>query len=395
MAEEEVPAQGRIVVIDDETAARTLYAEVLRAGGYSVIEGGSLMTARRLLAGSDRHPDTQIIGLVLDNRLPDGLGVELVAELRADDRFETLPVLVVTGDEETADEIAALDAGSTDFLLKPVDPDVFLARVNAHLRKRASWLVWHDRARSERDDDDPVVQRLAEIVDAHEFHTVFQPIVELAEGVVRGYEALTRFDDGSSPSQAFDAVASSDVAGTHVEIETLRAALHAADLLPDETYVCLNVSPRLLTDPEGRLGAALRETARPVVLEITERQPIDDYPAVVASIAALDPSIRISVDDAGAGHATLRHVLKLRPDFVKLDRDWVRGIERDLSRQALVAGLVHFSRTTGCGLVAEGVETAAELELLRELGVDLAQGFYLGRPAAAGPPPSRSSQTSC
>ena len=92
------------------------------------------------------------------------------------------------------------------------------------------------------------------------------------------------------------------------------------------------------------------------------------------------PHVRLAVDDAGAGFASLRHILELRPDFVKLDIGLVRGVNADPARAAMVAGVCHFASVTGTRLIAEGVETQAEADSLRVLGVELAQGYLFGRP---------------
>ena len=142
----------------------------------------------------------------------------------------------------------------------------------------------------------------------------------------------------------------------------------------------MNVSPRFLASggPEG----LAQQSGLDLVLELTEHDPVDDYADLSRAVQRL-PSVRLSIDDAGAGYACLTHVLALRPAFVKLDRGWVTGIDRDPARQALVAGLQSFTSRTGSTIIAEGVETPAELRTLRELGVELAQGFLLGRPVEA------------
>ena len=114
---------------------------------------------------------------------------------------------------------------------------------------------------------------------------------------------------------------------------------------------------------------------------ITEHPPIDDYAALRAALARLDPSVRVAVDDASSSYASLRHILALRPAYVKLDMGWVRDIDADPARQALVAGLVHFADEVGCQLIGEGIETEAERAILFQLGVPLGQGYLLGRPA--------------
>jgi EAL domain-containing protein (putative c-di-GMP-specific phosphodiesterase class I) len=122
---------------------------------------------------------------------------------------------------------------------------------------------------------------------------------------------------------------------------------------------------------------------RPVVLELTEHDRVDDYGALRDALSRLTPHVHVSIDDAGAGFASLRHVLELRPEFMKLDRSWIAGLDADPTRQALVCGLSHFSRATGCRLIAEGVERAGEASALQQFDVELGQGFLFGEPAPA------------
>jgi PAS domain S-box-containing protein len=223
--------------------------------------------------------------------------------------------------------------------------------------------------------------RIAAIIADRGFLPVFQPIVELETRAVVGYEALTRFTDGSSPDQIF---AEAHRCGLALELEaaTLGAIFDAAAALPEPAWLNINVSPELVLAGEP-LVPILAGSARQVVLELTEHIAISDYPALRAALARLGPSIRLAVDDAGAGFASLRHILELRPDYVKLDRAIVSRVDRDPARQALVAGLVDFAARTGAILVAEGVETEAEVRAVHRLGVPLAQGYRLGRPALA------------
>jgi EAL domain-containing protein (putative c-di-GMP-specific phosphodiesterase class I) len=121
-------------------------------------------------------------------------------------------------------------------------------------------------------------------------------------------------------------------------------------------------------------------------VEITEHIAIDDYTRLRGTINALGPTVRLAVDDAGAGYSSLRHILELAPDIVKLDIGLVRGIDADSARQALVAGIAGFAIKQNIRLVAEGIETVAELSTLRSLGVDHGQGYLLGRPRDARGP---------
>jgi len=213
---------------------------------------------------------------------------------------------------------------------------------------------------------------------SHAYHPVFQPIVELQMGETVGYEALTRFDSGQRPDTTF-ADAWSIGMGAQLELATIEAAVTEARGLPAGRWLHVNVSPRLLRDTQA-VAALLMAADRPVVVEITEHELIDDYAAVRAAFTALGPDVRLAVDDAGIGIANFGHIVELRPDFVKIDISLIRRVNADPGRQALVAAMGQFARSAGCRLVAEGVESEAEARTLKGFGVEFAQGYYFGRP---------------
>ena len=233
-------------------------------------------------------------------------------------------------------------------------------------------------ALAERDRAATLRRTIAGVLAVRAFRPVFQPIVELASSGTVGYEALTRFDSRQRADLGF-ADAWSVGLGADLELATLGDAVAAARRLPAGLWLNLNVSPRLLADPE-RLRQILCAADRPLVLEITEHEVIEDYAALRTAVGAVGHDIRLAVDDAGAGVANFGHIIELRPDFVKLDISLVRGVNADLGRQAMVAGMRHFARTAGCRLIAEGVETAEEARTLTGFGVELGQGYLLGRP---------------
>ena len=225
-------------------------------------------------------------------------------------------------------------------------------------------------------------QRLRQALADGDFFPVYQPIVSLHNGSkALGYEALTRFTDGTAPDVRF-AEAQSVGLGPQYQMAAIRAAVEGAGHLPDDALLFLNISPEVIVGSAGRLGRILRDTPRSVVLEVTEHAQVADYNRFRRAVARLG-DVPIAVDDAGAGYATLRHILELGPMFAKLDISLVRGIDGDQLRQAMAAGLSHFAARTGCRLIAEGVERRDEADVLRELGVDFAQGFLFGRPERA------------
>ncbi len=228
-----------------------------------------------------------------------------------------------------------------------------------------------EQARRSRAEIDTLIREGA-------FHPVFQPIAELVTGRVVGYEALTRFADGRPPEVVFE-VARVAGRGKELEVATLAAAIAEAELLDPACYLSINVSPDLAVAPD-LLGPLLGRAGRELVLEITEHVRVADYERLIATLYALDLRIRIAVDDAGAGYAGLQHILAIRPQLVKLDISLVRSVDVDIARQALIGGMVSFTHRVGATLVAEGVERWAEADMLRSLGVDLMQGYLVGRP---------------
>ncbi len=223
--------------------------------------------------------------------------------------------------------------------------------------------------------------RIQAVLSESAFHPVYQPIVDLARGRTVGYEALTRFHDDAPPDVRFGEAAQVGL-GIELEVATMVAAIEGASRLPTRGWLDVNASPALILEGT-RLREVMGRATQPLVLEVTEHAVIGDYVALRAAVTALGPKSHLAVDDAGAGFASLRHIVELRPDFVKLDRSLVADIDADPARQALVSGLRHFARATHCRLIAEGIETEAELATLRKLEIRLGQGYLLGLPEPA------------
>jgi EAL domain-containing protein (putative c-di-GMP-specific phosphodiesterase class I)/DNA-binding response OmpR family regulator len=231
---------------------------------------------------------------------------------------------------------------------------------------------------ADRRDEAAAQVRLRHVLTARQFHSVFQPIVDLESRVTVGFEALTRFDDGTPPDVRFEEAEAAGL-GPEFEMATIRSAVEGAASLPSGAFLSINVSPGFVLRADRRFRRLVGGSTRPLVLELTEHVPIDDYQRVRAALARLG-AVGLAVDDAGAGYASLRHILELRPTYAKLDISLVRRIDDDDLRQALAAGLQYFAFKTGCRLIAEGVESDGEADVLRRLGVEFGQGYLFGKP---------------
>jgi EAL domain-containing protein (putative c-di-GMP-specific phosphodiesterase class I) len=224
-------------------------------------------------------------------------------------------------------------------------------------------------------------KRILEAMEQGQPAIVYQPIYDLNTRRMVAVEGLSRFH--ALPQRTPDvwfAEAAAVGLGPMLEVCAARSALEALGQLPEDVYVAVNGSPEFILS--GALAPLLHGIdPRRVVLEITEHASVSDYARLLALLAPLRAlGLRIAVDDTGAGYASLRHILSIEPDLLKLDISLTRGIDHDLKRRALASALIAFAREIRISVIAEGVETAAELRALRALGVTKVQGYYLGRP---------------
>ena len=208
----------------------------------------------------------------------------------------------------------------------------------------------------------------------------FQPIVDLHSGRTLGVEALAR-PRGLTPSDLFAQAKSCGLA-REAELAALTAALRHLDSSPDGVYLSVNLSPDLLRDPESARLISTVDATR-IVIELTEHEAIEDYEGIADAAGRFRrQGARLAVDDAGAGFSTFRHILRLRPEVIKLDRSLVEDVDHDPALQRLVESLVAFaSSSVNTVIVAEGVETRQQRAALAALGVTQVQGFGIVAPA--------------
>ena len=224
-------------------------------------------------------------------------------------------------------------------------------------------------------------KRMVDLLERENLTIAMQPIVDLQlDGCVMA-EALARFPDGRGPDVWFREAQEMGL-GVELELLAVETALARTPELPLDVGVSINASPSLILD--RRLAETIYQSGIPldrVTLEITEHAAVTEYDDIKAALLVLrERGVQLAVDDMGAGYASFSHVLKLRPDIIKLDRSMIVDIAADPAKRAFVTAIVLLALELDATITAEGIETRAELATVEALGVDHAQGFHLGRP---------------
>jgi EAL domain-containing protein (putative c-di-GMP-specific phosphodiesterase class I) len=219
---------------------------------------------------------------------------------------------------------------------------------------------------------------VAQVLADNSLEMVLQPIVELDSGRIVGVEALSRFPtDTNRSTEGWFALASAAGLGVELEAAALRRAVTVLDDLPEDVYLSVNLSPGALLSAELQVILADIDLDN-VVLEITEHARVADYQVLADALRPFRArGARIAVDDTGSGFASLRHVLRLEPEIVKLDSSLTHHIDGDAVLRALGYTLKAFAGAIGAETIAEGIENEREVYALRFLGVPYGQGFFL------------------
>jgi EAL domain-containing protein (putative c-di-GMP-specific phosphodiesterase class I)/GGDEF domain-containing protein len=302
--------------------------------------------------------------------------------------------LIVTDGADVDRIVALLGAGADGCLRRDVDATDLRAGLAAATRGtfQLPRAIGHEvvaRAATGRHGDGPasaaapapLVELIRDVIARRRFELVFQPIVDLRTGEITAVESLARFSpEPIQPPNVWLGMA--DEAGLRVELEheLLRAAVETLDRLPDPMSLEVNLSPGAAMDAglsEALEGVALER----VVVEITDHRQLDDYEPLSEALATLRRGgLRVAVDDSGQGISSLQQIAKLAPSFMKLNRTLTRNIDRDPTKHALAYAVSTFVASHDAAIVAEGLETEAELHTLRALGAPFAQGYLLERP---------------
>ncbi|HET7677550.1 MAG TPA: EAL domain-containing response regulator [Candidatus Limnocylindrales bacterium] len=380
-------ADARLLLVDDEASNVRVLERVLESAGYRYIQSTTDSSAVLELV-EELDPDLLLLDLMMP--APDGYAI---LDALADGRWGRgyRPVLVLTADATRDALERALGLGAHDFLTKPFDRQEVLLRIHNLLETRYLYRTLEEenidlaaKVAAQRVAEEEIrgaQGRVAAIFQGAALAMVYQPIVDLADGRLVGVEALARFT--AEPRRTPDVwFAEAALVGQAEALELLAVgkALHDFARLPQSAYLSVNTSPDTIAS--GALWETLQAVPlERIVVEITEHAPVTDYDLMIGQVESFRAAGgRLAIDDAGAGFASLRHILSLRPDLVKLDISLTRDIHLDRAKRALASGLISFAEEMGMAIVAEGIENAEEVAALRELGVSTGQGYFLGRP---------------
>ena len=388
----------KVLVADDEETVRDVLEALLGSEPEIDMIGAAADTEAAIELACKTLPDVALV----DVHMPGGGGTRATREILR--RSPPTKVVALSAHEDVSTVLTMLRAGAVGYVVKGDSTDEILSAIHRTVEGKtsvperlavpvASALLEHIQGRRDASRTRQLQrERVVRAIEDRAFRIVFQPIFDLERGDVVGMEALARFSDlPERPPNVWIAEAEAVGMLLDLELALVKAALDQLDALPSDVYLSLNLSPE--TAMSDRLGGLL-EVADPsrIVVELTEHAPVADYDELRESLSSLrEGGVRLAIDDAGAGFASLRHIVRLDPDVIKLDITLTRRIERDPVRQALTVALVSFANQVGATVVAEGVETELQLEALRAAGIRFVQGFLLGAPgplplAEAGQP---------
>jgi len=377
----------RVLVAEDDAAVRNALEALFRAEQRLELTASVGDATGAVEAAARERPDVALVGV----RMPGG-GVHAAREIRS--CSPNTKVIAFTAHKDPANVLEMLEAGAVGYVVKGASIDGIVDEVVQAAAGKSSLSVEvtgdvietlvgqlgvQRKAAEKTERQEKRIRRALD--DEDSFSMVYQPIFSLSGGMA-GVEALARFrGPPKRGAELWFAEADAVDLCRELELATMKEALSVLPDLPAGIFLSFNASPKTLLSAAFR--KLLLESSDParVVIEVTEHARIDNYERLNAAFDRVrEVGVRLAVDDAGAGFASLRHILRLAPDFIKLDRTLIAGIESDRSRQALAAGLISFAERIDATIIAEGIEELAEVDMLTSLGVCHGQGFLLARP---------------
>lgn len=366
-----------VLLVDDDETVLKAYGRVLRDAGFEVVRASS---GERALAALDTRP---FAAVVTDVRMPSMDGIQLLRQVRA--RDADLPVILLTGHLTAESAAEAINLGIMKCLLKPVFPRELVSTLTRaiamHRLGAAKREALRELSATVGEASDRVTLELSYQRALSSLWVAFQPVVKMGGGLF-GYEVLMRSREALLPHPGAVLDAAERLTRLPELGRRIRSlALEALGRAPGDAALFINLHPQDLLDDRLYEDLSVLADARRFVLELTERSSLEAVDDVQARVRRLrDLGCRIAIDDLGAGYAGLASFVALEPEIVKLDMSLVRGADQSPLKRKLIHSLTSVCLDLGVLVVAEGIETEGERNALADLGCQLAQGYFFGRP---------------
>ena len=403
-------SKGSLPTLGEALSRITAHFTLEGALGVVLVDASRLAVIERQYGGDAHRRAIQDLGSLMHELIGDQLGIEDLIVTGEAGSNELLVLVFREGDEVAfyKRELPALRRTLADGLngrgvrvgypyLKQAPP----LRVGSGAALRNPTILGESQvsaavreARQEAELDAKIAARrrrrqVFEVVLESRVYSVYEPIVDVSTRTVFGYEALARGPEGTelhAPMALFGAAIEQDLV-FQLDCLCRQSGLAGARDLPGGAKLFLNVRPTTIHDPNFRAEALCRtlETCKlspsDVVFEISEQESIGNFD-IFREVRDYYRKLgfQIALDDTGAGYASLEAVMELSPDFIKVDRAFVQGIDEDLARQELLRALRSVADQLGARIIGEGLDTLAELETLGRLGIPFGQGWLFGKP---------------
>jgi EAL domain-containing protein (putative c-di-GMP-specific phosphodiesterase class I) len=376
----------RVLVADDDPDILEVLASIVGSDTSMTIVGTAKDAEEAIDLAREWQPDVA----VLDARMPGGGGPHAARGIRRSSPYTNIVALSAAEDQATI--VRMMASGASAYVSKGDTTTEILRAIrrssdgkssfSSRVREDAAEALAEQLSRAQHAETrHGVLTRIRSLVDGEGIHMVFQPIVDLRSGRIVAVEALARFLTRPRRSPEFwFSQAREHQLGIDLELATAVRAMAHIDRVPPGARLAVNLSPEAICS--SYFTDFMREVPLTrMILEITEQSRVTDRERLLEALEHLRArGLQVAIDDVGAGFSALSRVVELRPDLIKLDISLVRGIDLDPVRQALVQTMVAFSERTETEVIAEGIETDEQIAQLLDLGVELGQGFRLGRP---------------
>lgn len=368
----------KILVIDDDPSVVRMLSLLLETRGYEVDIASS---GEEGLNKVSRTTDLILLDLVL----PDQDGFDVCRKLKEGRESKHVPIIILSAKIQSRDIVEGLYLGAEDYLTKPFEYEELVARMETVMRRCSIFYSGNVDSKGE----EKIIGELKKIINEELIIPFFQPIFKLNPFKLHGFEALTRPKTDSilsNPELLFKAAIQF---GVYSELEILswkKAVSYSSQYLRDEKLF-LNCNPYLVECPKFLTIKSIFDktniNVRNVVLEITERSSVSDFKVFYEHLDSYKQhGFSFAVDDVGGGYASLEAIVETKPEVVKIDRHIISAIDEDPFKKSIVKFIVSFCKENNILSIAEGIESKIELDIVKELGIDAGQGYYLAKPSS-------------